>query len=46
LLLLREILQVRVHHADDGGKDLFAHHTSIQGSGYKSLKRARRSLSR
>ena len=23
---------------DDGGKDLFAHHTSIQGSGYKSLK--------
>src|SRR3954447_12843148 len=23
---------------DDGGKDLFAHHSSIQGSGYKSLK--------
>jgi len=23
---------------DDGGKDLFAHHTSIQGTGYKSLK--------
>jgi cold shock CspA family protein len=23
---------------DDGGKDLFAHHTSIQGSGFKSLK--------
>jgi CspA family cold shock protein len=23
---------------DDGSKDLFAHHTSIQGSGYKSLK--------
>ena len=23
---------------DDGGKDLFAQHTSIQGSGYKSLK--------
>ena len=23
---------------DDGGKDLFAHHTSIQMDGYKSLK--------
>jgi CspA family cold shock protein len=23
---------------DDGGKDLFAHHSSIQASGYKSLK--------
>ena len=23
---------------DDGGKDLFAHHTSIQGTGFKSLK--------
>ena len=23
---------------DDGGKDLFAHHTEIQMSGYKSLK--------
>jgi len=23
---------------DDGGKDLFAHHTSIQMEGYKSLK--------
>src|SRR5437868_1812044 len=23
---------------DDGGKDLFAHHTAIQGTGYKSLK--------
>jgi CspA family cold shock protein len=23
---------------DDGGKELFAHHTSIQGTGYKSLK--------
>lgn len=22
---------------DDGGKDLFAHHTEIQGTGYKSL---------
>ena len=22
---------------DDGGKDLFVHHTEIQGSGYKSL---------
>ena len=22
----------------DGGKDLFAHHTEIQGSGFKSLK--------
>ena len=23
---------------DDGSKDLFAHHTEIQGTGYKSLK--------
>jgi CspA family cold shock protein len=23
---------------DDGGKDLFAHHSEIQASGYKSLK--------
>ncbi|HEX5477483.1 MAG TPA: cold-shock protein [Burkholderiales bacterium] len=23
---------------DDGGKDLFAHHTAIQMDGYKSLK--------
>ena len=23
---------------DDGGKDLFAHHTEIQASGFKSLK--------
>ena len=23
---------------DGGGKDLFAHHSAIQGSGYKSLK--------
>jgi CspA family cold shock protein len=23
---------------DDGGKDLFAHHTEIQGSGFKSLQ--------
>jgi len=27
---------------DDGGKDLFAHHTSIQMDGYKSLKEAQR----
>jgi CspA family cold shock protein len=27
---------------DDGGKDLFAHHTEIQGSGYKSLKEAQK----
>jgi CspA family cold shock protein len=23
---------------DDGGKDLFAHHTAIQSSGFRSLK--------
>ena len=27
---------------DDGGKDLFAHHSSIQMSGYKSLKEAQK----
>jgi CspA family cold shock protein len=27
---------------DDGGKDLFAHHTEIQASGFKSLKEAQK----
>ena len=27
---------------DDGGKDLFVHHTSIQMDGYKSLKDAQK----
>ena len=27
---------------DDGGKDLFAHHTSIQMGGYKSLKESQK----
>jgi CspA family cold shock protein len=27
---------------DDGGKDLFAHHTSIQMAGYKSLTEAQK----
>lgn len=27
---------------DDGGKDLFAHHSEIQMSGYKSLQDAQR----
>ncbi|HET6263573.1 MAG TPA: cold-shock protein [Usitatibacter sp.] len=27
---------------DDGGKDLFAHHSAIQGSGFKSLKEAQK----
>jgi cold shock protein len=26
----------------DGGKDLFVHHTEIQGSGYKSLDEGQR----
>ena len=28
---------VRLHHADDGSKDLFVHFSSIDGDGYKSL---------
>jgi CspA family cold shock protein len=27
---------------DDGGKELFAHHSSIQMDGYKSLKEAQK----
>jgi CspA family cold shock protein len=27
---------------DDGGKDLFAHHSNIQMDGYKSLKESQR----
>ena len=27
---------------DDGGKELFAHHSSIQMDGYKSLKESQR----
>ncbi len=27
---------------DDGGKELFAHHTNIQMEGYKSLKESQR----
>ncbi|HEX6266652.1 MAG TPA: cold-shock protein [Burkholderiales bacterium] len=27
---------------DDGGKDLFAHHSNIQMDGYKSLKEAQK----
>ena len=27
---------------DDGGKELFAHHSSIQMNGYKSLKEAQK----
>lgn len=26
----------------DGGKDLFAHHSAIQGSGFKTLKEGQR----
>ena len=28
---------LRVHHADDQSKDLFAHHSAIIGEGYHSL---------
>ena len=27
---------------DDGGKDLFAHHSAVVGSGFKSLKEAQK----
>ena len=31
---------------DDGGDDLFAHFSEIQGSGFKTLRRTRKSSSR